>query len=185
MGDWVLLRHDMPDGSWHLDWLIEREAGAIGAQRTGTGSGGREPTHTRPDSRVLLSLRVEGADGAGGRLFDPRRGDGRVRRAERLPDHRRMYLNFEGVLPVGEDGSARGRVTRVASGAGWIEIDEPGRLRVRVEADKRRPAGESGVGPSIAWVATRAAPRPGTPAARAGADAADTRWSWELREQQE
>ena len=175
----------MPDGSWHLDWLIEREAGAIGAHGTSTESGGGEPTNALPDRRVLLSLRVEGADDAGGHLFDPRRSDGRVRRAERLPDHRRMYLNFEGVLPFGEDGSPRGRVTRVASGAGWIEIDEPGRLRVRVEADVRRPVGESGVGPSIAWVATRAAARPGTPAARGGTNASDSRWSWELREQQE
>ena len=107
MGDWVLLRHDMPDGSWHLDWLIEREAGAIGAQKDGHWKRWAGTDAHHPDSRVLLSLRVEGGRRRWASVRSASRGDGRGA-GRRLPDHRRMYLNFEGVLPVGRTARHEG-----------------------------------------------------------------------------
>lgn len=84
----VLLRHDLPDGSWHYDWLLEPASAAAAP-------GG-------PDARVLLAFRVAK------RLdVDPPREFP----AERLPDHRRLYLDYEGEIAGG-----RGRVTRVAAG---------------------------------------------------------------------
>ena len=77
----VLLRHELPDGGGHLDWLLERPA--------------------RPDLG-LLSFRVRG------RIDDPRIGRFG---ATRLPDHRRLYLEYEGPISGG-----RGTVVRVVSG---------------------------------------------------------------------
>lgn len=90
MASWVLLRHDLPAGSWHLDWLLEPI--------------GRSVAH--PDDRVLISFRIAriGAD------WSPLIGGGQVR-AARMPDHRAAYLTFEG--PLSGD---RGRVTRLARG---------------------------------------------------------------------
>ena len=80
---WVLLRHEMPDGSWHYDWMLEWD-GASDAARALVAF----RVSVRPDERV----------GAG---FE----------AERIGEHRRAYLEFEGVVSGG-----RGRVVRVARG---------------------------------------------------------------------
>ncbi|MDX2132686.1 MAG: hypothetical protein SFY69_11610 [Planctomycetota bacterium] len=86
MGRMVLLRHDLPDGSSHYDWMIEATPGA----------------------ERLLTFRVSAR-------IDLARSDAtsemRTFRAERLPDHRRAYLEFEGDI-----GGGRGTVTRVARG---------------------------------------------------------------------
>jgi hypothetical protein len=84
----VLLRHDQPDGSWHVDWLID----VPGDNQD------RVPTFRMPKS--------------------PLSGE-RDLLAERLDDHRRHYLDYEGDI-----GGGRGRVSRLASGVvlsaeGW------------------------------------------------------------------
>lgn len=84
----VLLRHDLPDGSFHFDWMIE------GPQRL--------PAPPSPEDRCLMTFRLQ-----------QRPDDPRVQtfEAERLEDHRRHFLTFEGELTGG-----RGRVSRLASG---------------------------------------------------------------------
>ncbi len=93
----VLLRHDLPDGSWHFDWLIDR------------GEGG-----------PLLSFRVV-----------PRIDDPQVLTfdAERILDHRRDYLDYEGEVSGG-----RGMVRREAVGVG-VACSEEGPNRVHVSGD--------------------------------------------------
>lgn len=94
---WVLLRHELPDRSWHYDWMIEQE----GNQRLVC---------------FRVTMRVD-------ELTPGARFDG-----ERLADHRRAYLEYEG-----EIGGGRGRVTRVAAGEcdGWCERDGGGGVVMR------------------------------------------------------
>lgn len=79
----VVLRHDLPDGSFHYDWLLERPdqpEGRLLAFRLGS----------RPDAHPPLSLQ-----------------------GERSFDHRRLYLDFEGPISGGRGRvarCARGRV---------------------------------------------------------------------------
>lgn len=82
----VLLRHELPDGSWHYDWLLEPEVG-----------GGENP-----DERVLIAWRV---------TERPDQAVGQDLAAVRLPAHRRLYLTHEGEVSGG-----RGRVRRVLTG---------------------------------------------------------------------
>ena len=78
----VQLRHELPDGSWHIDWLLDLA-----------------PAEDRGLTTFRLPGRVD--------ELTP----GRHLTAERLADHRRVYLTYEG--PVSEE---RGHVTRVAEG---------------------------------------------------------------------
>src|SRR5688572_24921081 len=71
----VLLRHDLPDGSHHFDWML------------GTESEGRSPLIT-----FRLSARLD--DLAAGQSI----------RAERIADHRPDYLGYEGAIS-GDRGS--------------------------------------------------------------------------------
>jgi hypothetical protein len=78
---WVVLRHDLPDGSWHYDWMLQ------------VCDDPAEPLLTfrvmvRPDDPTVVAF--EG---------------------ERLPDHRSIYLDYEGPISGG-----RGSVTRIARG---------------------------------------------------------------------
>jgi hypothetical protein len=90
----VVLRHDLPNGSFHYDWMLERPAGPRGA-------GGA-------DERRLMTFRT------GVRPDDPASSGFE---AERIGDHRVAYLTFEGELSGG-----RGAVSRVAEGV--YEADE-------------------------------------------------------------
>lgn len=112
----VLLRHTLPDGTSHYDWLLAR------ADRVGD------------DERALLTFRV--AD----RVDLLRAG---ASPATRLPDHRGLYLAYEG--PVSGD---RGSVERVA--AGRCRIVHEGRDLVEAEAQWEGA-------PRVSVVATRAA----------------------------
>ncbi|HLP85515.1 MAG TPA: hypothetical protein VK157_14295 [Phycisphaerales bacterium] len=76
MLQWVVLKHTLPDGTWHYDWLFEPAADA-----------------------PLLTLRVNSPLRTG--EFP----------CERLPDHRRIYLTYEG--PISNN---RGHVTREQQG---------------------------------------------------------------------
>jgi hypothetical protein len=93
----VLLRHDLPDGSGHYDWLLECPG------RTG-----------------LTAFRVaERIDRADCSEFE----------AERMADHRREYLTYEGPVSGG-----RGGVVRLARGSCEVE-ERPGFVRVRADFD--------------------------------------------------
>lgn len=84
----VILRHTFEDdpGRNHYDYLFETEAG------------------DDPNARTLVAFRV----------FEPSE-DGFMFTAERLADHRRLYLDYEG--PISSDGSVdRGRVIRIREG---------------------------------------------------------------------
>lgn len=81
MPDTVVLEHTLADGTSHFDWLIERAPGEA-----------RLLTFRLPvdPSAAPLGLSIE---------------------ADLLPDHRRLYLSYEG--PISGD---RGVVRRVAQG---------------------------------------------------------------------
>jgi hypothetical protein len=85
----VLLRHDLPDGSWHVDWLLDKRGSA--------------PIASDPESRDLIAFRL------GSRVDDLTAGAALP--AERLADHRRLYLDYEG-----EISGNRGRVVRLIRG---------------------------------------------------------------------
>lgn len=93
----VLLLHTLPDGSSHHDWMIERPWGGS-----------------------LATFRVsERIDRAGGV------GMSSVFEAQRLPDHRPAYLDFEGAI-----GGGRGEVVRLAAGEIEILADSPRRIEM-------------------------------------------------------
>lgn len=95
----TLLEHHLADGSAHFDWMLEREVGVD------------------PDERALIAFRVaERIDRIGSGEFA----------AERIADHRRRYLEYEG--PITRD---RGRVRRLATGR-LLELKMTGRELVAV-----------------------------------------------------
>lgn len=69
----AILRHELPDGSWHYDWLIATAG------------------HQGDDERDLLAFRIPVLPWEAGGLFD----------AERLEPHRRIYLRYEGEIGGG------------------------------------------------------------------------------------
>jgi len=87
-GRTVLLRHELPDGSWHFDWLLE---------------------HTDHPDPLLAAFRV----------WVPVHSTGAFE-AQRMQDHRALYLEYEGPLSQG-----RGSVVRVQTGACKILVDAP------------------------------------------------------------
>jgi hypothetical protein len=86
----VVLRHDLPTGQWHYDWLLQRAVDPAG------------PLTTFRIGELPTSPGVESLP------------------AERLPDHRPVYLEYEG--PVSGD---RGTVSRVLSGTCSWHADTP------------------------------------------------------------
>lgn len=90
----VLLRHTLPDGAAHLDWMIERADGTAGL--------------------MTFRLGLEADIGVPSSIG-----------AERIGDHRRDYLTYEGAVSGG-----RGHVERVARYS-VVEMDEAeGRVQV-------------------------------------------------------
>ena len=100
----VVLRHDLPDGSWHLDWMLQ--------------PGGAACSH--PDDRVLVTFRLQARP--------DQLACGANLPAQRLSPHRAIYLRFEGDI-----GGGRGSVTRMAAGEVLTcRVDEAaGRIVVR------------------------------------------------------
>ncbi len=92
----VLLRHDLPDGSHHFDWLIARDA--AGEQR-------------------LYSLRLT--------CRPDELAPGAEIRAERSFDHRPVYLTYEGPIS-GDRGTVQqlraGRVTLLREDEQTLEM---------------------------------------------------------------
>ena len=93
----VLLRHTLPDGTWHFDWMIDRD--------------GEGPLVT---FRVQDRLEFEEISAFA---------------AQRIGDHRRVYLDFEGEVSGG-----RGRVERVAAGV-VDRLSEGAEIEVEVRFD--------------------------------------------------
>lgn len=106
MAKGVILLHEEPDGSRHFDWLIARDEGQA------------EPD---PDRRDLLTLRIDLSQGIPvGQAFE----------ARRLPDHRHLYLTFQGPIAGG-----RGSVQRVAEGRATLLAEAADRVDVRWEPE--------------------------------------------------
>ncbi len=89
----VLLQHDLPNGTSHIDWLIDRHPLAADSR----------PPPRDQNEHSLLTLRCAL------RPDDPAAAPGP---AELLGDHRRRYLRFEGHI-----GPAKGSVHRLAAGS--------------------------------------------------------------------
>ncbi len=82
----VQLQHTLPDGSWHIDWMLTQPDGS-GAE----------------DDAGLITFRLPGP------LHELRPGS--TMQATRIADHRKAYLTYEG--PVSGN---RGKVRRIATG---------------------------------------------------------------------
>lgn len=88
----VLLVHETPDGSAHIDWMIERPAPLPDA---------RSPEHTLQTFRVVCRV-----DTPPDRPF----------LAFPIADHRAAYLSTEGELGRSPESRGRGTVRRIAEG---------------------------------------------------------------------
>lgn len=97
MPRWVLLRHTLPDGSSHHDWMLER---------------GEHPPRAGTHEAGLLTFRLPvGVNPLSSRL--------KQFAGERIGLHRREYLDYEGPVSGG-----RGEVTRIDSGLCEV-VDSP------------------------------------------------------------
>lgn len=85
-----MLRHELPNGASHIDWMIATDAAGQGPLMT-----------------FRLAARVDELQA------------GQVLNAERLPDHRSAYLEYQGEISGG-----RGRVKRVAQGRARVVARE-------------------------------------------------------------
>lgn len=101
----VILRHQLPDGSHHFDWLVQ------GPQRI--------PAPPSPEDRCLIAFRTAVRP-------DEAALTGASFEAERLQDHRRLYLDFEGQLT-----DNRGTVQRLATGIVEALFNEATVFRLR------------------------------------------------------
>ncbi|MFG0244094.1 MAG: hypothetical protein ACF8R9_15015 [Phycisphaerales bacterium JB054] len=104
----VVLRHDLSDGSHHYDWLIEPMGSAASADDDAT---------AHPDRRELIAWRLP---------EPPHSSAALSMTADRLPPHRRRYLDYEG--PVSGN---RGSVVRIARGEAEVLSDTPDRFEAR------------------------------------------------------
>jgi hypothetical protein len=114
MARWALLKHTTPDGAFHYDWLME-------------------PSGV-PEAALITFRVFERPDDAGvDRLA-----------AQRLADHRRVYLEYEGPLTGG-----RGSVERVGEGTCEVivdgavfEVEIEGAVRRRWRGVRAEPRGD-------------------------------------------
>lgn len=80
----VILRHDYPDGSGHFDWLIGLRPGVAPGEDLDARDVDTFRCTIRPDQLEVGAETI----------------------VERLPDHRRIYLNYSGPLE-GDKGSVK------------------------------------------------------------------------------
>ncbi len=107
----VVLEHRLSDHDFHFDWLIDRD--------------GRSPLLT---FRIPPPSLVQGAPGArlpGCPLLSIAPPASFT--AERIADHRRLYLDYEGPISGG-----RGEVRRIAAGDAEIVTETGESLEVRI-----------------------------------------------------
>jgi hypothetical protein len=114
MSSFVVLRHDCADGTWHYDWMILRTDRGMDIDRP------------------LLTFRIE---------VLPTQVDSFE--AERIADHRRVYLDYEGEISGG-----RGSVRHLVGGLAAIEAFEPARIVIVLGGSRRL----IGVGEGARWV---------------------------------
>ncbi len=107
----VVLRHDLPDGTHHFDWLLEP------ADPPNPRAAGKADD---PDARVLIAWRLAAWPIPVGSSVP----------AERLPPHRWLYLDYEGPI-----SGNRGTVRQVAAGTASISADTPDRFEAVVNTD--------------------------------------------------
>jgi hypothetical protein len=86
----VLLRHELPDGSWHVDWMIANDPAGAG------------PLLTFRPAGLIHELEA-----------------GQSIEAEQLPDHRSAYLEYEGELSGGRGRVTRAARGRAIRQLGW------------------------------------------------------------------
>lgn len=110
----VLLKHTLPDGPWHYDWLLARDGDDEGA-----GAG------------TLIAFRVQ---------EDIRRRSLAAFEAVRIADHRALYLTYEGEITDGRGSveriaAGRCRIDREDAGVleGVIDWGERRRRFVALE----------------------------------------------------
>ena len=101
----VLLEHRTPDGGSHFDWLLAPDEGRYDA-----------------NDRVLITFRVSQ------RVDLPAHGAGFE--AQRIADHRWLYLGYEGDL-----SNSRGSVMRLAEGIWTPELIRPESISGMMEWD--------------------------------------------------
>jgi hypothetical protein len=121
----VLLRHTLPDGGAHLDFLI---------RVPGVGDQGESPgaaADVGQDERVLRSFRLGlQCDVFAVDVFD----------AVQMPEHRAAYLTYEGPI-----GGGRGDVVRVASGMARVEVWSENEMKVILSATGKTARALTGV----------------------------------------
>jgi hypothetical protein len=103
MSSFVVLRHDCADGTWHYDWMILRTDRGMDIDRP------------------LLTFRIE---------VLPTQVDSFE--AERIADHRRVYLDYEGEISGG-----RGSVRRLVGGSAAIVALESARIVILLDSSRR------------------------------------------------
>ncbi|VAX40121.1 hypothetical protein MNBD_PLANCTO03-1521 [hydrothermal vent metagenome] len=121
----VVLRHELPDGSHHFDWLFEPE----------------ETDPADPEARVLLTWRLPTPPPP------PHEAGSSTLAAIRLPLHRLLYLDYQGPIEGG-----RGSVQQVASGQAEILADTPARFAARVSLGTQHFCVEGEPTAPPAWV---------------------------------
>lgn len=128
----VILRHHLPDGTHHFDWLLEPADPQVShaAERVDD-----------PNERVLIAWRLTAWPIPVGSSIA----------AERLPPHRRLYLDYQGPIP-----GNRGTIRQVAAGTATISTDTPHHFEAVLDVDgvacSLRAASRCGL-----WHMTRAA----------------------------
>jgi hypothetical protein len=95
MAAWVLLRHELPDGSWHQDWMLE--------------------DHRVPEGPLTTFRLSPDVD------WPPSRGFAAVK----LSPHRRTYLEYEGPVSGGRGAVRRmaAGVCEVGGGDEQLVVD--------------------------------------------------------------
>jgi hypothetical protein len=106
----VLLLHELPDGSSHYDWMIERPTPTPTPTPHPPPRAHPDPTPA-PKPGLLTFRTLHRPDLTPGQPAPPARAPADMFHVEHLPDHRPEYLDYEG--PVAGN---RGRVRRLARG---------------------------------------------------------------------
>lgn len=127
----VVLLHQVSDGSSHYDWLID-----VPSDDYDQAAWAAHPPERIPTFR----LDIDPLSSAGVPPWAP------AFRAERLGDHRRHYLSYEGPVSGG-----RGTVVRVNSGRVLAMRDGPGRLIAVIQTERAGAVEYTGHADGRAW----------------------------------
>lgn len=119
------MRHELPDGSWHYDLMIAAQPGSVGTDTL----------------RPLFTLRLPATT-------SPTPGDPDCQefRAQRIDNHRALYLDYQG--PVSQ---SRGTVARLGSGTGATVgvLERGGRETILIGLGASRFQSQGGAGDGL------------------------------------